>query len=208
MSDWTNDGDDLDLGFDPAEIVREPSSFDPLPAGPRLMRVDHIELKPTKDGMSTQFVVTLVVPDGEEYAGRKVWDRLTKATKKPTRDGSGLTGMGKSLAMGQQKCCELMEAAGVGGASLSPCIGEIVEVKLKVRPAAGGYDASNDVQGYRRPGGAPAAPAAKAASKPGAPKPAAKAAPAFLAKKKAPAVSPEPDADDADEQEADGAVER
>jgi hypothetical protein len=165
MSDWTNDSDPLALEFDPATIERKPSSFDPLPAGDYPFTVSKIEAKKTKDGQSIQAVVELTVDDGD-HKGRKVWTRLTMKTVRT--DEKGL----QMASIGERQITELLDACGVGGKSLSPCIGCQIIGKLKVRPAANGYDASNDVAAFKaRAGAAVVRPTGQAGPAPAANKP-------------------------------------
>jgi hypothetical protein len=165
MSDWTNDSDPLALEFDPATIERKPSSFDPLPAGDYPFTVSKIEAKKTKDGQSIQAVVELTVDDGD-HKGRKVWTRLTMKTVRT--DEKGL----QMASIGERQITELLDACGVGGKSLSPCIGCQIIGKLKVRPAANGYDASNDVAAFKaRAGAAIVRPTGQAGPAPAANKP-------------------------------------
>ena len=164
MSDWTNDNDPLALEFDPATVERKPSTFDPLPAGDYPFTISKIEAKRTKDEQSIQAVVELTVDDGD-HKGRKVWTRLTMKTVRT--DEKGL----QMASIGERQISELLDACGVGGKSLSPCIGCQIIGKLKVRPAANGYDASNDVAAFKARAGAaivrPTGQAGPAANKPG-----------------------------------------
>lgn len=154
-----NDLDSLSLDFDPSKIERRPSSFDPLPAGDYPMLISKIEAKKTRDEQSIQAVVELTVTDGQ-YVGRKVWTRLTMKTVRTDEKGQ------QSLSIGQRQIAEMMDAVGAVGQSLAPLIGCDVVVKLKVRPAANGYDASNDVAGYKPAASKPAVAAAPV-SRPG-----------------------------------------
>lgn len=160
MSDWMNDNDPLALDFDPATVERRPSSFDPLPAGDYPFTVSKIEAKKTRDEQSVQANVELTVDDGE-HKGRKVWTRITLRTIRTDEKGQQM------LDIGKRQAAELQDACGVTGMSLSPCVGCQIIGKLKVRPAANGYDASNDVVAFKPRAGV-AAPVI-AASKPAAP---------------------------------------
>lgn len=154
-----NDLDSLYLDFDPSKIERRPSSFEPLPAGDYPMLISKIEAKKTRDEQSIQAVVELTVTDGQ-YVGRKVWTRLTMKTVRTDEKGQ------QSLSIGQRQIAEMMDAVGFVGQSLAPLVGCDVVVKLKVRPAANGYDASNDVAGYK-PAASKQAAVAVPVSRPG-----------------------------------------
>ena len=165
MSDWTNDSDPLALEFDPAAVERKPSSFDPLPPGDYPFTISKIEAKRTKDEQSIQAVVELTVDEGD-HKGRKVWTRLTMKTIRT--DEKGL----QMASIGERQISELLDACGVGGKSLSPCIGCQIIGKLKIRPAANGYDASNDVAAFKaRAGAAIVRPTGQAGPAPAANKP-------------------------------------
>jgi len=157
------DNDPLALDFDVASVERRPSSFDPLPAGDYPVTVSKIEAKKTRDEQSVQASVELTVDDGD-HKGRKVWTRITLRTIRTDEKGQQM------LEIGKRQAAELADACGVTGMSLSPCVGAQIAVKLKVRPAANGYDASNDVVAFKPRAGVAVAskPAASApSSKPG-----------------------------------------
>lgn len=176
MSDWTDDNDPLALDFDTATVERRPSSFDPLPPGDYPMTVSKIEAKRTKDEQTIQAVVELTVDEGD-HRGRKVWTRITMRTVRTDEKGQ------KIAEIGQRQAAELADACGVPGKSLTPCVGAAIVAKLKVRPAANGYDASNDVVAFRpRAGVAPAATSVAPAARPSAPAPAS-AKPGFMSRK-------------------------
>jgi hypothetical protein len=158
--------DDFDLSFDPSAHVPQSRSFDPLPAGTYRFAVTSIKPKMISENTTRQFTVELTVSDGE-HKGRKVWGRHSERT---TRTDEG---MQKSVAIGQDRLSELMIASGAKGSNLAAVVGCEVEAKIKVRPASGNFDASNDVVAYV----VPAAPAAKQA----APAPTSK--PGFMARK-------------------------
>jgi len=167
---FNDDNDPLALDFDVASVERRPSSFDPLPAGDYPFTVSKIEAKKTRDEQSVQANVELTVDEGE-HKGRKVWTRITLRTIRTDEKGQQM------LEIGKRQSAELADACGVTGMSLSPCIGCQIIGKLKVRPAANGYDASNDVVAFKPRHAAPAI----AASKPAAPVAANK--PGFMARK-------------------------
>jgi hypothetical protein len=165
MSDWMNDNDPLALDFDPATVERRALNFDPLPAAEYPFTVSKIEAKKTRDDQSVQANVELTVDDGD-HKGRKVWTRITLRTIRTDEKGQQM------LEIGKRQAAELQDACGVTGMSLSPCVGCQITAKIKVRPAANGYDASNDVVAFKPRAGVavaskPAAPAAASSSRPG-----------------------------------------
>jgi len=165
MSDWTDNSDPLALDFDPAAVERKPSSFDPLPGGDYPFTISKIEAKKTKDQQSIQAVVELTVDDGD-FKGRKVWTRLTMKTIRTDEKGVQMA------QIGERQISELLDACGVAGKSLSPCIGCQIIGKVKIRPAANGYDASNDVAAFKpRAGAAVVRPSASPSPAPASSKP-------------------------------------
>ena len=160
MSDWMNDNDPLALDFDTATVERRPSSFDPLPPGEYPVTVSKIEAKKTRDEQTIQANVELTVDEGD-HKGRKVWTRITLRTIRTDEKGRQMADIGK------RQSAELADACGVSGMSLTPCIGAQIVVRLKVRPAANGYDASNDVVAFKPRHGA--APVSTTSSKPAVP---------------------------------------
>jgi hypothetical protein len=167
------DNDPLALDFDVSSVERRPSSFDPLPAGDYPVTVSKIEAKKTRDEQSVQASLELTVDDGD-HKGRKIWTRITLRTIRTDEKGQQM------LDIGKRQAAELADACGVTGMSLSPCVGAQIVVKLKVRPAANGYDASNDVVAFKPRAGVVAAPVA-VASKPAASAPSSK--PGFMTRK-------------------------
>lgn len=133
--------DDLSLDFDPTAHVPVSRSFDPLPAGAYRFAVTSIKPKMISNDTTRQITVELTVTEGE-FKGRKVWGRHSDRT---TRTDEG---MQTSVAIGQDRLAELMQASGARGRNLAECVGAEVEAKIKVRPARGDFDASNEVVAY------------------------------------------------------------
>ena len=167
MSDFDS-FDDLSLDFDPQQHVASSRSYDPLPAGTYQFAVTSIKPKMISENTTRQITVELTVIDGE-HKGRKVWGRHSDRTTR-TDDG-----MQKSVAIGRDRLAELMRGTGTAGLSLAGCVGAEVEAKIKVRPASGNFDASNEVVAYV----APNAPQSTQAAQP---KPQT-AKPSFMARK-------------------------
>jgi hypothetical protein len=198
MTSWMDDedqmtagvaDDSLDLGFtaDEVEVVERSNDREPLPAGTYEMQVIDLKATTTKDGQMSQIVVTLEVPrDGREHQGRRVWARHTRATR------SDDAGKQTSLRIGRERLAELMLACGEGGSNVGACLGQVVNVKLKVRPASGSFSASNDVAEYvdgaeirrqRKAAGEQPATAKPSASKPATPTAKPSTKPAFMQRK-------------------------
>lgn len=133
-------------GFD-ANDVEPQDSFDPLPAGWYPVMITDSEFKPTKSGNGKYLQLELTVMDGE-YEGRKTWDRLNLDNPAQT-----------AVEIAQRALSAICRAVGVMAPNDSSELHDRpLEVKLSVKPAGNGYDASNEVKGYRALGGETDAP--------------------------------------------------
>ena len=145
-----------------AEEVEPSSSFDPIPAGWYTAIISSSEMKATRDGYGEYLSLTLQVIEGQ-YENRLVFARLNL---KNAND--------KAVDIARKDLAAICRAVGV----MSPQASEELHdkplmIKVKVRPASGDYEASNDIGGYKAVEGANLTPAPKAASKPQTPPPAA-----------------------------------
>ena len=145
-----------------AEEVEPSSSFDPIPAGWYQAIISSSEMKATRDGYGEYLSLTLQIIDGQ-YENRLVFARLNL---KNAND--------KAVDIARKDLAAICRAVGV----MSPQASEELHdkplmIKVKVRPASGDYEASNDIGGYKAVEGANLTPAPKAASKPQTPPPAA-----------------------------------
>ena len=122
--------------FNAEEI--EPSSFDPIPAGWYKAIISASEMKATRDGYGEYLSLTLQVIEGQ-YENRLVFARLNL---KNAND--------KAVDIARKDLAAICRAVGV----MSPKASEELHdkplmIKVKVRPAQGEYEASNDVGGYK-----------------------------------------------------------
>ncbi len=145
-----------------AEEVEPSSSFDPIPAGWYTAIISASEMKATRDGYGEYLSLTLQVIEGQ-YENRLVFARLNL---KNAND--------KAVDIARKDLAAICRAVGV----MSPQASEELHdkplmIKVKVRPASGEYEASNDIGGYKAVEGQDLTPAPKAASKPQTPPPAA-----------------------------------
>ena len=171
----------IDFSIDSLPVSE--SSFEPLPAGWYDVGIQSAELKATKTG--GQMIAIKYKVAGPSHAGRVVFGNLNIKNQNP-----------KAEEIGRQQLGELMRAIGIPRVTdTDQLIGHNLQIKLSIREAQGGYDASNDVKGYKPQGGAmpamQAAPVRQAAPAPAAP---ARTAPPW-AKKAATAVAPTMDDD-------------
>ena len=121
-----------------AEEIEPSSSFDPIPAGWYKAIISNSEMKPTRDGYGEYLSLTLQIIEGQ-YENRLVFARLNL---KNAND--------KAVDIARKDLAAICRAVGV----MSPKSSEELHdkplmIKVKVRPASGEYDASNDVGGYK-----------------------------------------------------------
>lgn len=125
------------INFD-ATTVAPNASFDPLPAGWYNANITSSEMKPTKDGSGAYIQLELTILDGQ-YANRKVFDRLNvQNNSKVAQEIAYATLSSICHATGVIQVQDTSQLHGIP-----------MEVKLSVRPASDGYEAANDVKGYR-----------------------------------------------------------
>ena len=119
-------------------------------------------MKATRDGYGEYLSLTLQVVEGQ-YENRLVFARLNL---KNAND--------KAVDIARKDLAAICRAVGVMSPQASEELHDIpLMIKVKVRPASGDYEASNDIGGYKAVEGANLTPAPKAASKPQTPPPAA-----------------------------------
>jgi len=154
----------LDIGINVSDIKKVSNVF---PAQLARMRVDSmsLEMNKTDDIQNLNLRLTFV---GGPLDGRSMFVQHPVKSTRPT--------MTDMVASSLERVKELGEACGVSGSDLAPCLHKEIDVTIGVSKPKGDYPAKNQVNKYATP----KAPA-KAAS----------TAPAFLAKKKAPAAKVE-----------------
>lgn len=179
----------MSFSFDATQVAPA-SSSDPIPAGNYAAMITESEIKPLKSRNGTALRLTFQVLDGE-FKNRKVWANLNIQHTNA-----------QAQAIAQQQLSAICHAVNVLKISNPAALhNKPMTIKVKVRPAHDGYDASNDIGGYSAINAASAAPTAAtngttASAAPAAP--AAKAAPPWAAKKPA-APAPEPATPEADQ---------
>jgi len=173
-----------------AQTVAPSAAFEPLPAGWYNVKITDSELKPTRAGDGNYIALTMEVLDGN-YAGRKVFTNLNVDNKNEI-----------AVKIAYEQLSALCYVTGnIQLQDTQQLHGIPFQTKLTVKEASGGYDASNDVKGFRDQhgrepkelagGGAPSAPSAGAPAAPAAPAaPSAPAAPKAPAAPAAPVVDP------------------
>ena len=146
-----------------ASTIEPSNSYDPIPAGWYKAIISNSEMKPTRDGYGEYLSLTLQVIEGQ-YENRLVFARLNL---KNAND--------KAVDIARKDLAAICRAVGV----MSPQSSEELHdkplmIKVKIRPAQGEYDASNDVGGYKAVEGANLTPAPKPQTPPPAATPAKK----------------------------------
>lgn len=140
------------------------TSFEPLTPGWYDATISDAQVKPTKDGSGSYINVKYSIT-GPTYQGRVVFGMLNLTNKNP-----------KAEEIGRQNLGELMRAIGLARVTDSDqLIGGRCSIKLAVREAQNGYEAQNEVKGWKASAGS-AAPAMRPAAAP-APQATASAAP-------------------------------
>lgn len=155
------------LNFD-ATTVQPQDSFEPIPAGWYECMIVESEMKTNKAGTGQYLQLRLDVTEGD-YANRVLFERLNLDNPNQT-----------AVEIAQRTLSAICHATGVLQPSDSSDLHNIpLRVKVSVRPAGNGYDASNDIKGYESLGGVkqaapvkqPAKTTAQPAAKSGAAKP-------------------------------------
>jgi hypothetical protein len=137
-----------------AEEVEPSSSFDPIPAGWYQAIISNSEMKATRDGYGEYLSLTLQVIDGQ-YQNRLVFARLNL---KNAND--------KAVDIARKDLAAICRAVGVMSPQASEELHDIpLMIKVKVRPASGDYEASNDIGGYKAVEGVDLTPSPKTAPK-------------------------------------------
>jgi hypothetical protein len=136
-----------------AASVAPKASFDPIPAGWYVAQVTDSAVNPAKSGNGMRMTLTFDIIDGE-FKGRKIFAGLNVQHANPETE-----------RISQEQLSALCHSVGVldlkdtAQLHMKPLM-----LKVKVREAKDGYEASNDVSGFKAAaagsaptGGAPAA---------------------------------------------------
>jgi len=127
-------------GFD-ANNVDPAQSRDPIPAGWYKAVITESEEKPTKAQTGSYLQMTVEVIDGD-HAGRKAFERLNLNNPNAT-----------AVEIAQRTLSSICRAVGVMTPRQSADLHDKpFMVKIKVKPAKDGYDASNEIAEYAEVG--------------------------------------------------------
>jgi hypothetical protein len=128
--------------FDATQVApNEP--FEVIPGGKYPVQIVQSEMRPTKDGGGQYLWLEEEIIDGE-YKGRKLWDRLNLTNNNA-----------HAVEIAQRTLSAICHAVG----QLHVTDSEALHFKpmiatVRVKPAKGDYDASNEIRGYEPMGGA------------------------------------------------------
>ena len=136
-------------GFNAAEVEPQQGSFEPIPAGWYTAMITDSEFKSTKSGNGEYLQLRLDVIEGE-YENRVLFDRLNLNNPNQT-----------AVEIAQRQLSAICRAVGVMTPQDSHDLHDRpLRVKVKIRPAGNGYEASNEVAAYEAAdGGSQGAPA-------------------------------------------------
>lgn len=140
----------LGQSYEESELPKGGGSFDPLPAGWFTANITKSEVKSTKAGDGSYISVGYTIT-GPSHEGRVVFGNLNIRNKNP-----------KAEEIGRQQLGDVMRAIGLAKVDDSDqLIGGTLSIKLKIKPADGQYEASNEVVAWKAIEGS-APPSAKA----------------------------------------------
>jgi len=145
--------------FNAAEVEPQ-GSFDPIPAGWYTAMIVDSEMKPTKNGTGEYLQLRLDVIDGD-HQGRVLFDRLNLNNQNQT-----------AVEIAQRQLSAICRAVGIMQPQDSSDLHDKpLRIKVTIRPAGNGYEASNEVKAYEPAQGGSAhggsAPASAPMSEPG-----------------------------------------
>lgn len=127
-------------GFD-ANQHKPLDNLDPVPGGWYTVIIVDSEMRPTKAGDGEYLWLAMQIAEGE-YENRYIWDRLNLINASQT-----------AVDIAQRALASICRAVGVATPTDSTELHDRpFEVKVTVRPPKDGYDASNEVKGYRKVG--------------------------------------------------------
>lgn len=145
------------LNFDASQVAPA-TAPEAIPAGWYTGHMTASEMKPTSDGTGAYLEAEFTILAPQEYANRKVFDRINLQNKNPV-----------AVEIGYKTLSAICHAVGIIQVQDSTQLhNRPLQIKVGLRPAGPGadgkhYDASNEVKGYKgveSAGGAPAASAA------------------------------------------------
>ena len=148
----------MEFEFDASTVPVSDRSFDLLPAGGYAATITAAESRDTKSGTGKYLRVEFTLADP---AGRTVWSNFNVKNDNPAAE-----------SIGRQQLAEVVRAIGKKAVrDTDELRGCVLSIKVKVREAANGYEASNEVAAAKAlEGSAPTKTAAAKATPPWAKK--------------------------------------
>ena len=144
----------MEFSFDTSDVPVSDRSFDLLPAGWYAATITGAESRDTKSGTGKYLRIEFTLADP---AGRKVWSNYNIKNDNPAAE-----------SIGRQQLAEVVRAIGKKAVrDTDELRGCALSIKVKVREAANGYEASNEVAAAKALEGS--APTKAAAGKPSPP---------------------------------------
>lgn len=136
------DENDILEAMDGEEFIPEEEetqdTFEPLPPGWYNCQIEKAECKETKAGDGYYIKLQLTVLD-ECYENRKLFDQIN--IKNPSQE---------CQEIGRRTLATIGQALGIKRInSSSQLIDEYIQVKVKVKPSDGIYEAGNEIRGYK-----------------------------------------------------------
>lgn len=129
--------------FNAEQMPEGDNNFEPIPAGWYEASINEVSLNTTKAGTGQYLKIRYDII-GPSHQGRVVFQNLN--IRNPNS---------KAEQIGLQQFGDLMRAIGLKQVTdTDQLVGGNLKIKVKIRPAADGYDASNDVGSYAAISGA------------------------------------------------------
>lgn len=143
----------LGMTFDP-NAVEPKQDFTPLPSGEYVAQIIDSDMKPTRAGTGQYLELTFQVVDGP-MQGRLVWSRLNLDNPNA-----------QAVQIAQQDLSAICHAIGHLQAVTDSTVlhNRPMVIRVEYREGSGNYGPSNEVKGYKRIEGAPAAQPAQPAA--------------------------------------------
>ncbi len=127
------------LNFDATQVAPDTGAQDALPAGWYDVVMEASVMKPTKDNSGAYLECKLNVIAPQNFQGKKIYTRLNLRNANAT-----------AQEIGYKQLSAICHAVGVLQVADSAQLHNIpFKVKLKLRPAEGQYEASNEVTAYK-----------------------------------------------------------
>lgn len=120
------------------DIPVSTNDYSPIPAGEYVANIKDAELKVTKDGTGQYIKLKLQIV-APTNAGRVIFSNLNIQNKSE-----------KAEQIGRQQFGEVMRALGLNTVQdTDQLIGGTIGIKVSIREAQNGYEAQNEVKGYK-----------------------------------------------------------